>query len=161
MWIRLVGALSAAALFAAPALGQGTPPPPPRYAEFFHPTAREHSVSGTCPGGTAAMVWTFDGQSAHLRDFSIGGRTVDQAQLDRLQGWMSEIGGDVLVDLECGGESAGLRLISAQFAGTAQARAIMIFYLDGQFSEFARYNFDGRRISMGHRERQGEQPSRN
>ena len=108
MVIRLLSALSVGVFFTAPGFGQSTPPPPPLYAEFFSPTVREHIVSATCDGGAASMSWTFDGQSVHLRAFAIGGRTVDKTQMDQLQAWMSQIGGDVFADIECGGDSAAL-----------------------------------------------------
>lgn len=129
-----------------------SPLPPPRAVEFFNPTMREHSVSAECGKGSASVVWTFDGQNATLRTFTLGGRSLSPPQLVRIQTWMSEIGGDILIDIECNGDAsgvaAGMRLINAQSAGSGMARMIRGHLIDGALSEFARYNFDGKKISF-------------
>jgi len=153
MLIRLVSAVSVGAFFAAPGLGQSIPPPPPAILEFFIPTPRDHSVSAACPGGnTAALAWTFDGQDATLRSFTFAGSPLDPPQLAQMQAWMSEIGGDILIDLECGGNAASMRIMNAQFAGSAGGSPmIRVHLIDGKLSEFGRYNFDRRLRSQSQR----------
>lgn len=143
MTIRLASACCVGAFFATPGFAQGTPPPPPATLEFFNPTPREHSVLAACPGGsTAALAWTFDGQSVTLRSFTFGGSSLPPAQLAQMQAWMSEIGGDILIDLECGGNAASMRMMNAQFAGSpGGSPMIRINLFEGTLFEFGRYNF--------------------
>ena len=149
MSMRLVSAFSVGIFLAAPGSGQSMPPTPPAALEFFNPTPREHSLSAACAGGsTAALAWTFDGEGAILRSFTFGGKSLAPSQLSQLQAWMSEIGGDVLIDLECGGNAASMRMMNAQFAGSAGGSPMMrINLVDGKLSEFGRYNFDRKLVS--------------
>lgn len=146
----LRGLIGATLFLGAMPAGSQAPPPPPKAVEFFNPTLREHSVEAECGEGSASVAWTFDGQNATLRTFTLGGRSLSASQLAQIQTWMSEIGGDILIDLECNGDAsgvaAGMRLINAQFAGSPMARMIRADLVDGALSEFARYNFDGKQI---------------
>lgn len=139
-------------LGALPAVSQSAPPPPPAAVEFFNPTMREHSLAAECSEGSALVAWSFDGQNATLRTFTLGGRSLSPLQLAQIQTWFSEIGGDILIDLECNGDAsgvaAGMRLMNAQSAGSAVTRMIRADLVDGALSEFARYNFDGERMSF-------------
>lgn len=142
-----------AALFlsAVPVASQLVPPPPPRFVEFFGPTLRKHSVDAECGEGSASVNWTFDGHSATLRTFTLGGRSVSPQQFSQIQDWMIELGGDVLIDLECAADgeriAASIRLMNAQSAGSGVTRMIRAHIIDGALIEFARYHFDGTPIS--------------
>jgi len=127
---------------ATPALCQD-PLPPPSRLEFFEPTIREHSLAAECyGGGSAALTWRFDGKGAILQAFEFDGHPLAVHQLEKMQGWMSEIGGDVLVVMACGHHAATLSIVSSQLAGTSGAPGIRVELRNGELSEVARYNFD-------------------
>ncbi|NJC32983.1 hypothetical protein GGR88_000457 [Sphingomonas jejuensis] len=141
------GAWSFALLLrAAPAAAQ-TPPPLLAPLEFFQPTPREHSVSAKCGTDSVVLTWAFDGEGTTLLSLNYAGRTFPTEQLDQMQAWIGEIGGDVLIDVECAVGAASFRIIEAQAAGTRMARQIQVHWSEHELYEFARYNFDGVALS--------------
>lgn len=122
-------------------LTSSTPTAPNNGIEIFNPTYRVHKIDAICGGTTAVIEWTYNGDKAILKKFTLSKFKASKSEIESVNNWISDLDGDIFTWIECNNSGAVLYFIQAQFAGTQKAKQIRLNFVDGRFSLIRKYNF--------------------
>ncbi len=77
------------------------PSPPVTGREFFNETYLSHSMKAECLGVTAQLDWKYRGERPVITSLSFRGMPAPAAEIERMNGWISDIAGDMTVFMQC------------------------------------------------------------
>ena len=120
---------------------QQIPPPPIEEYEFFGPTRRTHSIVLECAMDKIVIGWTYDEGGAKFTKFKLHERAEKKKDLDQLNSWASELDGDLLVIVSCGGFGVNVAMSEVNHIGVRPVREVRTIFDGEKFKLVRKENF--------------------